>query len=64
MLEADSQDAAEPGTIAIPSLAAAVPATLHASLMGRLDRLGGPAKELAQIGQQSAESFHMHCWRR
>jgi hypothetical protein len=30
--------------------AAMVPATLHASLMARLDRLGGPAKEVAQIG--------------
>jgi predicted ATPase len=57
VLEADSQDAAEPGTIAIPLLAAAVPATLHASLMGRLDRLGGPAKELAQIGAAIGREF-------
>jgi hypothetical protein len=34
---------------ALPSPALAVPASLHASLMARLDRLG-PAKEVAQIG--------------
>ena len=32
-----------------PYSARAVPASLHASLMARLDRLG-PAKEVAQIG--------------
>ena len=40
---------AERTAAAIPSSAGSVPATLHASLMARLDRLG-PAKELAQIG--------------
>src|SRR5262249_17620525 len=35
---------------AVPSAALAVPASLHASLMARLDRLGAPAKEVAQIG--------------
>ena len=34
---------------AVPSPTLAVPASLHASLMARLDRLG-PAKEVAQIG--------------
>ena len=34
---------------AVPSSALAVPASLHASPMARLDRLG-PAKDLAQIG--------------
>ena len=46
---------------AIPSSALAVPATLHASLMARLDRLGGPAKELAQIGAAIGRELHMRC---
>ena len=50
VLEAEGQSTAERTAAAIPSSALAVPATLHASLMARLDRLGGPAKELAQIG--------------
>jgi hypothetical protein len=50
MLEADGQCAAERTAAAIPSTAIAVPATLHASLMARLDRLGS-AKEVAQMGQ-------------
>jgi predicted ATPase len=49
VLEADSQLAAERTVAAAPSPALAVPASLHASLMARLDRLG-PAKEVAQIG--------------
>jgi hypothetical protein len=40
VLEAESQRAAECVAAAIPSSAVAVPATLHASLMARLDRLG------------------------
>jgi predicted ATPase len=47
VLEADSQRAAERTVAAAPSPALAVPASLHASLMARLDRLG-PAKEVAQ----------------
>src|ERR1700747_2945271 len=47
VLEAESEGAAEHAIAAIPSPATAVPASLHASLMARLDRLG-PAKELAQ----------------
>jgi predicted ATPase len=43
VLEADSQRAAERAVAAAPSPALAVPASLHASLMARLDRLG-PAK--------------------
>ena len=40
------------------SLAAqAVPATLHASLMARLDRLGPAAKEIAQIGAVLGREF-------
>ena len=38
-----------------PSLA--VPATLHASLMARLDRLGSSAKEIAQIGAAIGREF-------
>src|SRR6516164_9834851 len=46
VLEAESQGAAERTVAAIPSPAVAVPATLQASLMARLDRLGR-AKEVA-----------------
>jgi class 3 adenylate cyclase/tetratricopeptide (TPR) repeat protein len=41
---------------AVPSPALAVPASLHASLMARLDRLG-PAKEIAQIGAAIGREF-------
>src|SRR6202166_1579770 len=41
---------------AVPSPALAVPASLHASLMARLDRLG-PAKEVAQIGAAIDREF-------
>jgi hypothetical protein len=50
VLEVESHGEAERAAAAIPSAAVAVPATLHASLMARLDRLGGSAKEVAQIG--------------
>src|SRR5262249_15307088 len=50
VLEAESEGAAEHMVAAVLSPALAVPASLHASLMARLDRLGGPAKEVAQIG--------------
>ena len=43
-------------TAAVPSPARAVPASLHASLMARLDRLG-EAKELAQIGAAIGREF-------
>jgi predicted ATPase len=49
VLEAESEGAARRTVAAVPSPALAVPASLHASLMARLDRLG-PAKEVAQIG--------------
>ena len=48
VLEAESEGEAQRTTAAVPSPALAVPASLHASLMARLDRLG-PAKEVAQI---------------
>jgi predicted ATPase len=57
VLEAESQKAAEQAAAAVPSAAAAVPATLHASLMSRLDRLGGPAKEIVQIGSALGREF-------
>ena len=41
----------------IPAAALAVPATLHASLMARLDRLGPAAKELAQVGAAIGREF-------
>ena len=56
VLEAGGQGAAEHIVAAVPPPAAAVPATLHASLMARLDRLG-PAKELAQIGAAIGREF-------
>jgi class 3 adenylate cyclase/predicted ATPase len=56
VLEAGSPGAAEDTLAAAPSPALAVPATLHASLMARLDRLG-PAKELAQIGAAIGREF-------
>jgi predicted ATPase len=40
-----------------PLSAAAVPATLHASLMTRLDRLGPVAKEVAQVGAAIGREF-------
>jgi hypothetical protein len=49
VLEAETESEARQTVAAVPSPALAVPASLHASLMARLDRLG-PAKEIAQIG--------------
>jgi class 3 adenylate cyclase/predicted ATPase len=57
VLEAESQSAVELVAASIPSSAVAVPATLYASLMARLDRLGGPAKEVAQIGAAIGREF-------
>ena len=56
VVEAESQSAAERTVAATPSPAVAVPATLHASLMARLDRLGS-AKEVAQIGAAIGREF-------
>ena len=61
VLEADSQSAAERTAAVIPSPTVAVPATLHASLMARLDRLGNAAKEVAQIGAAIGREFS-HAW--
>ena len=56
VLEAGGEQAAQSAVAAIPSPSIAVPATLHASLMARLDRLG-PAKEVAQIGSVIGREF-------
>ena len=56
VLEAESEGAARQTAGAIPSPAFAVPASLHASLMARLDRLGS-AKEVAQIGAVIGREF-------
>ncbi len=56
VLEAESEEAAGQTAAAVPSPALAVPASLHASLMARLDRLG-PAKEIAQIGAAIGREF-------
>jgi predicted ATPase len=57
VLEAESQSAAGSTAAAIPALVPAVPATLHASLMARLDRLGAPGKEVAQVGAAIGREF-------
>jgi predicted ATPase len=49
VLEAESEGEARRTVAAVPSPALAVPASLHASLMARLDRLGS-AKEVVQTG--------------
>jgi len=56
VLEAANEGTAERAVAVIPSPSVAVPASLHASLMARLDRLG-PAKELAQIGAAIGREF-------
>ena len=56
VLEAGSEGAAQQTAAAIPSPALAVPASLQASLMARLDRLG-PPKEIAQIGAAIGREF-------
>ena len=56
VLEAENEGATERAVAAIPSPSVAVPASLHASLMARLDRLGS-AKEVAQIGAVIGREF-------
>jgi class 3 adenylate cyclase len=56
VLEAESEGAARQTASAVPPSALAVPASLHASLMARLDRLG-PAKEVAQMGAAIGREF-------
>ena len=56
VLEAEDEGAADRTVAAVPSPALAVPASLHASLMARLDRLGS-AKGVAQIGAAIGREF-------
>ena len=56
VLEAGGEDEAQWIASAIPSPSLAVPASLHASLLARLDRLG-TAKEIAQIGAVIGREF-------
>ena len=58
VLESAEQGDRVATVLAAASLAAlSVPATLHASLMARLDRLGPAAKEVAQIGAVLGREF-------
>jgi class 3 adenylate cyclase/predicted ATPase len=56
VVETASEAAARRIAASVPPLTMVVPASLHASLMARLDRLGG-AKELAQIGAAIGREF-------
>ena len=56
VLEAGSEEEAQRIAATVPSVGLAVPASLHASLMARLDRLG-TAKEVAQIGAAIGREF-------
>ena len=63
ILEAEREGEARRTAAAIPAPALAVPASLQASLMARLDRLG-PAKEIAQIGAAIGREFSIPFWLR
>ena len=56
ILEAETEGDARKAASSVPSSAPAVPASLHASLMARLDRLGS-AKDLAQTGAAIGREF-------
>jgi class 3 adenylate cyclase/predicted ATPase len=56
VLETESEDEAQRTMAAAPSPVVTVPASLHASLMARLDRLG-PAKGVAQVGAAIGREF-------
>ena len=56
VLEAENEGDTERAVGAIPPPSMAVPASLHASFMARLDRLGS-AKEVAQIGAVIGREF-------
>jgi predicted ATPase len=56
VLEANADQDVRRAVAAVPEPALAVPASLHASLMGRLDRLGS-AKEVAQIAAAIGRDF-------
>ena len=58
VVEARVRDGDEASTLnRVPPSALAIPATLHASLMARLDRLGAVAREVAQIGAAIGREF-------
>jgi predicted ATPase len=57
VLEAGSGGDARKTATSVPFSALAVPATLHASLMARLDRLGS-AKDVAQVGAVIGREFY------
>ena len=63
VLEAGSEEEVQQTAAAsVPHTTLAVPASLHASLMARLDRLG-PAREVAQIGAVIGREFsHALCF--
>src|SRR5262249_23008501 len=56
VLEAESQGSAERVVAAAPSPGASIPASLHGSLLARIDRLG-PSKKVAQIGAAIGREF-------
>jgi predicted ATPase len=56
VLEAETEGEARRTAAGVPSPGLAVPASLHASLMARLDRLGS-AKEVAQVGATIGREF-------
>ena len=56
VLEVESEGAAQRMIAAVASPAMTVPASLHASLMARLDRIG-PAKEIAATGAAIGREF-------
>jgi class 3 adenylate cyclase len=56
VLEAEGEGEAQDTAASVPSSALAVPASLHASLLARIDRLG-PAREVAQIGAAVGREF-------
>jgi class 3 adenylate cyclase/predicted ATPase len=56
VMEAESEGEATKAAAATPWPARAIPASLHASLMARLDRLGN-AKSMAQIGAAIGREF-------
>jgi predicted ATPase len=58
VLGAEVEQAINQLVAAIPSPTLAVPASLHASLMARLDRLG-QAKEVAQVGAVIGREFSL-----
>ena len=56
VLDVESGGNARRTAAAVPSSSVAVPASLHASLMARLDRLGS-AREIAQVGSVIGREF-------